>query len=246
MFSMMKNRVSVAIIVSAVGVTACTADVFTAAAGDGGGDAAGLDSQIDTDSSSGDSSAEAGDASSADVMSDGFDGGPSFKRVFLSSTRVTSNFGGLTQGDAICNAAAAAAGLGGSWAAWLSTSISSAASRLQHSTDPYMLVDGKTEVAKNWSNLVAGNLESLIDRNESGVLVSFVQSSLSGAMWTGTNSDGTAAGSDCQGWTVSEDCSVSTAHTGIIGRDDMSSGWTNWSVVACCTVQAMALYCFEQ
>jgi hypothetical protein len=169
-----------------------------------------------------------------------------YKRVFITSSTTLSNFGGLAQGDAICNTAAASAGLGGTFAAWLSTSSQSAASRLSHSTLPYVLVDGTTEVAANWTALTSGTFENLIDHDEHGALVQFNLSTMAGTSWTGTNADGTQTNVDCGGWTISEDCSMSTAHTGTIGRDDLTAYWTNWAAPACCNVQSYALYCIEQ
>src|SRR4029077_17175057 len=65
--------------------------------------------------------------------------------VFVSSaTYGGGNLGGLTGADPKCQSLATAAVLPGTYKAWLSDDTTSAASRLTHSTNPYVLVDGKT------------------------------------------------------------------------------------------------------
>ena len=46
-------------------------------------------------------------------------------RLFVTKASVASSFGGLSQADAFCNAAAQAANNGGTWKAWLSSSTAS-------------------------------------------------------------------------------------------------------------------------
>jgi hypothetical protein len=66
------------------------------------------------------------------------------KRVFVTSTGYPGNLGGLAGADAKCQERATAAGLGGTFKAWLSAAGTgnSAAERLTHATVPYVRVDG--------------------------------------------------------------------------------------------------------
>src|SRR5208337_2326166 len=121
------------------------------------------------------SSSDGNDAGSADVngdASDGFDGytPPLYRRVFITSSYVQANFGGVAGGDALCNAAASDAFLGGTWVSWTSTPGNDVASRMTHGLVPYKLLDG-TVVANDWLDLTSGSIRNPIDRDEHGNLV---------------------------------------------------------------------------
>ena len=231
------------------GLSGCSTDTFMgsdggdAEGGDPGEGGADVDAADDTDAS-GPSDGGIGDADAEAAVV------PTYRRVFISSTTVNSSFGSLAAADAVCTADAAGASLGGggSWKAWLSTASTSAASRLEHATVPYRLVDG-TEVAKNWTQLAGGTLESVLDENEHGQAVGFDEDAStnfsSGIVWTGSTNGGMAA-TTCADWTVSEDCNVSTTTQGIVGRDDSSTKWSSWVTSGCCTVEAHSFYCVEQ
>lgn len=236
------------------GLTGCTSDTF--APPDSGGDTLTPDGDapdVDSDAASdagASSDGDLGDASSPDAGSEA-DAAPPDKRVFISSARTTSNFGSLAAADAVCQTLATTAGLGGSWKAWLSTAATSASSRLTHSTTAYRLVDG-TLVAQDWAHLVSGApLKSSINLDESGNYVPGPngQDGFSGYTWSGTSGAGNSEPWNCSNWTVSEDCSQSTSVTASIGSDQYatSPAWSsNGSGPACCTVQKLAFYCFEQ
>src|SRR5205823_203503 len=75
------------------------------------------------------------------------------KVVFVTSTSYDGNLGGLTGGDAKCQARAVAAGLAGTYKAWLCSGSTSAASRLSHlSTGDYVRLDGAV-LANGWAGL---------------------------------------------------------------------------------------------
>jgi hypothetical protein len=57
------------------------------------------------------------------------------KRVFVSGSKWNGNLGGLAGADAKCQQAADAAGLGGTFRAWISDDATSASSRLTHSAE---------------------------------------------------------------------------------------------------------------
>jgi hypothetical protein len=226
----------------------CSTDTFLFEdAGDGGSP---LDSYV-VDPDAGDTQVDGADASDARgdaSVEAGTEAGPTFKRVFISSTTTESNFGGLAAADAVCSARALAAGLGGTWKAWLSTSTTSAASRLAHASVPYQLVDGTT-IATSWSDLVSGAIKDPINKNENGVFVPDNSSTLAGFAWTGTMTDGTADSivNTCQDWTVVEDCGVSTSYHAGIGDDGVTTAsWTYGAGNPCCTGTSLAFYCFEQ
>jgi len=196
--------------------------------------------------------AEGGFSDAADSgmdAGDGYDGYtlPSYRRVFITSKTYTSNFGGLSVADKACNDAATSAGLGGNWAAWLSTKATSAASRLEHATVPYQLLDG-TVIATNWTALTFGTLSTAINMNEYEKAVPMVYYT-SGFAWTGTNSDGTTntayTDSTCSDWAF-----VSTGddsqHVGACGIDNQTN--YNWTAYAsyCEMAATLSFYCIEQ
>ena len=87
--------------------------------------------------------------------------------IFVSSALYTGNLGGLAGADAICNMRAQAAGLPGTYMAWLSTNQANGtpATRFTQSAQPYRKVDGVL-VANNWADLIDGTLASAIDKTE--------------------------------------------------------------------------------
>jgi hypothetical protein len=156
------------------------------------------------------------------------------KRVFVTSTTTMGGFGGLSGGDAICAARASAAGLSGTYKAWLSTSGASAGDRLTHAAVPYELVDG-TPIANDWADLVDGTLSAPIDHDEFGA------GGYVAGVWTATLWDGSlVAGSTCGDWSSS-----SSSDSGAAGVTSLSSnGWSAFGYGTCDT--ALSLYCFEQ
>jgi hypothetical protein len=217
----------------------------------------GADSSMDPDSGDVDASvpdADGEDAydgealdgvSDAGAPGDGDSATEPYRRVFITSKSYAPNFGGLSAGDAICAAAASAAGLGGHWAAWLSDTTTSAASRLEHATVPYELVDG-TVIAANWTSLIQSKLTTSINVDENNHVVPLSwPPTTSGFAWTGTNADGTTmTGSTCSDWTYTGPQSGS--HSGACGLDNQTDGdWTAYSCY-CDSDYTIALYCVEQ
>src|SRR5690606_18172610 len=82
--------------------------------------------------------------------------------VFATSTLHTGSIGGVNGADNICNQRAQAAGLPGTYMAWVSTvSGGSPSTRFVKSTVPYFMVTG-TKVADNWTDLTDGSLDNAI------------------------------------------------------------------------------------
>lgn len=184
---------------------------------------------------------------------DGFDGysppPAPYRRIFITSEVYATTFGSLAAGDALCQTAAQKVSLGGVWKAWLSTTVTSAAARLEHATVPYVLVDTTTVVAPNWAGLTSGTLEHAIDHDESGALVTVnTPYAFSGYAMTGTLADGTTGttttcgpgGCTCGDWTTT------TLVTVLDGTVQYTDG--NWTVAGkggYCGI-SFALYCVEQ
>lgn len=165
----------------------------------------------------------------------------SSRRVFVTSATYNGNLGGLTGADAKCQTRATAASLGGSWKAWLSDGGTSAASRLEHETMPYKLLNGNT-IASNWADLVDGLLLNPLSITELGTARANPSGSLeSSGVWTNTNNLGglTATNSNCQNWSSGQGLQ------GGYGTWSSLNYWTNSGFAYACNVQ-FPIYCFEQ
>jgi hypothetical protein len=112
------------------------------------------------------------------------------KYIFITSLDYAGAMGGLAGADNICQSRANASTLPtGTYKAWLSSSTVSAASRLNHSTDPYYRADG-VKLANNWADLIDGTLNYGITINENGSAVnppsSYDPTNGNNIVWTGT------------------------------------------------------------
>ena len=164
------------------------------------------------------------------------------KRVFLTAELWNGNLGGVAGADAKCQAAATAAGVSGTYMAWISDDSTSPSGRLAHATVPYELVDG-TLVAASWTALTNQNLEHAIDMTETGETV--VGSDVFYA-WTASYDDGTMIdlGSTCSEWTTSAG-DPNFDDQGYAGDPSAVDGyWSDDGPIAC--DQMGPLYCFEQ
>jgi len=128
--------------------------------------------------------------------------------VFVTSTTYDGDLGGVAGADAKCQARAVAAGLPGTYKAWISDSTSSPSTTFTQSPSAYVLVD-LTQVAASWAALTGQGtvctncLDAPIDRDEFGVAVG------AGTVWTGTRPDGTETGAGgaldyCGDWTSND------------------------------------------
>lgn len=180
-------------------------------------------------------------------------GGPAGpKRVFVSSKLYNAALGGLAGADAKCQTLADAAGLGGTYAAWLSDATDSPSTRFSR-VGPWVLVDGTTEVAKDWATLTSGTLAHAIDRTEKGdppPTTTFCSGTLDSGAFTGTLADGTPDSSHvaqlCAEWTTTSDPAA------FIILGDPTSSSSSWSYAGNCNGigavcgKSASLYCFEQ
>lgn len=151
--------------------------------------------------------------------------------VFVTSTTSDGDLGGIAGADATCNSLASAAGLPGTYMAWLSTGTANPDGRMFKSTNPYRTPDNVL-LATNWNKLTQGFLQNPPNLDESGTAVGNVP------VWTGTAFDGTRKAPDCSGWTNS-------AGTGWAGESwRQHSHWTQWQERNCTEVKAF--YCVQQ
>ena len=151
--------------------------------------------------------------------------------VFVTSQTWSGNLGGLAGGDAKCQAAADAVGLGGSFLAWLSDDTDFPASRFSTGGGPYILVTGELFTASLPITTLPAHA---LDTTEFGAVVS------AESVWTNTRASGAPVigGAHCQNWTSSN--AVDQGRVGI-------TTLPFWSFVETriCD-EALHLYCFEQ
>ena len=89
------------------------------------------------------------------------------KQVFVTSKTYSLGFGGVVGADKQCATLATAAGLSGTFKAWISDSTTSPATSFAQSSAPYKQVDG-TVIANDWADLVDGVLAIGIKVDENG------------------------------------------------------------------------------
>ncbi len=161
--------------------------------------------------------------------------------VFVVADAYLGNFGSVAAANAVCSAAATAAGLSGTFLAWVAvtTGIDDPATTFTHSTIPYEEVDG-TVIASNWTQLISGALTHGADMTASGTVVG-------AAPWTNVATNGTAATSgsssteNCTAWTSNH--SSKSGNYGFAGNTDAT--WTYNAGPATCN-QTLGFYCFQQ
>lgn len=141
---------------------------------------------------------------------------------------------GLAGGDALCETAARAQNLGGTWRAWLSAGNTTALSRIAD-VGPWKLVGGAI-VFNNAAGLATTPLSAL-ERDEAGRLVPSAD-----YVFTGTESGGNTVGGDCAGWTSAS--AYDQATFGYVGSTD--SEWTSSRTGKTACSGAGHLFCLEQ
>lgn len=173
---------------------------------------------------------------------------PQDKIVFVTSTQYTGNLGGLAGADAACQTRANAAGLSGSFKAWLSNATESPSNRFTHSNGVYKMLNG-TVIANNWADLVDGVVgNNGIDRTEFNVLATNT------GVFTNTNTDGTPLSTSssltCNFFTSTSGTMNNQGATGSTAHFGNCCGNTCWtrdcSSAACNNASFWRLYCFEQ
>jgi hypothetical protein len=167
-------------------------------------------------------------------------------QLYRGDLREAGQSSGIAGADAKCQARAQAAGLTGTYKAWLSGgTLDSSPSRRFANTDrtgPYVLPDAAaTVVAADWADLTDGNLQAPIRASEFGE--TFAEQANT---WTHTRVDGTPGGYGdvhCEEWTTSAfSMSPPSGDVGIGGSQ--SSTWTETSTLNCSRWGRLS--CFEQ
>lgn len=179
-------------------------------------------------------------------------------KVFATSVAGTGNLsswtdaGGNTEiaaGDAVCQARAAAAGLSGTYRAWLSDNTTDAYCHIQ-GYDGYKVSAncGQTTLptaAGPWirtdGNPFADTIDKLINNNQVFTPVRYDENGalIANLYYTGTDIHGTYGGLNCNNWT---DGTVG-ASAGYGSTQGASSGWTGSGGISCSG--AIRLLCFQ-
>ncbi|MFY0531633.1 hypothetical protein [Nannocystis pusilla] len=108
------------------------------------------------------------------------------RRAFLTSEVFGAQLGGIEGADAKCQAAADAAGLGGTFRAWISTPTSSPSASFVQSAEPYVRIDG-VQIAESWVWLIDGDLDAPLEVDEWGEVHNNGEC---GNVWTNTLREG--------------------------------------------------------
>jgi cysteine-rich repeat protein len=161
--------------------------------------------------------------------------------AFVTSSLYTGNMGGIAGADAECNMRAQAAGLPGTYMAWLSDNQVTPASRFVQSSVPYLKTNG-AKIADNWADLIDSTLDSPLDTTEQGTPSPDGGNSCNASVrqvFTGTFSNGLVATNTCSNWT-------SEAGQANIGQTTSATfRWSNCGSTGSCAA-ASAIYCFQQ
>jgi hypothetical protein len=167
-------------------------------------------------------------------------GSPDHKIVFSRGFSLATGAGGISGQDGYCQDAASAAGLAGTYYAWLADSdpLSAPYYRYWRSPVPYYNPAG-TKIADDWNDLVDGtNLDGAIAVDPTGA-ATFLNVTRTNVKPDGTQNN-SASSYHCSDWT----------HPGpgvgfYGGRDDSNSTWTTGNNSAQCN-SGSQFYCFEQ
>jgi hypothetical protein len=166
--------------------------------------------------------------------------------VFVTSTAVDGDLGGVAQADALCNSLAGSAGLPGTYKAWLASELTPDPAASFHQFPGTYILPDFTVVAVGWADLIDGTLDAPINVDENGV------GDISSYVWTNVWDDGTilpfyTPPFSCDDWT-----SASPDAQGIVGWSDTTSwAWTHSNNPDACNEGACCdglfrLYCFGQ
>lgn len=169
------------------------------------------------------------------------DADPGDRLIFVTSQSFVGNLGGFSGADERCRSAAEAAGLRGSFMAWLADSTGSPATRLRQHPGPFLRTDG-IMVAASWTDLTDGTLLAPIDRDENGAVSEGTFICKGGEVWTSTTASGElkAPGSHCQDWSIND----ATATAGNVQFTD--SRWADSGCTSITCQSDLPLYCVQQ
>jgi hypothetical protein len=171
---------------------------------------------------------------------------PTALKVFVTSGTYTGNLGGLTGADQKCQGLANAAGLTGTYKAWLSDSNGGTPdTRFTKSLVPYEQTNSNAtnQIASSYSDLTDGNLRQKIEFTEEGKLA---EVDVSGNLvWTGTLSNGKPSGFTCSDWSTKGNNGANQfASHGALSKTDYT--WSGIGAIWTTCNIALRLYCFQQ
>ncbi|MCB9991211.1 MAG: hypothetical protein H6867_07495 [Rhodospirillales bacterium] len=165
---------------------------------------------------------------------------PDGRQVFITSASWAGDLKGITGATYKCQDAADTAGLTGIFRPWLTAYSTSLEPQdiFTQSSIPYLLVTG-TKIADNWTDLVDGSIDAIIDRDENGTQQTGRE------VWSNTTTSGARKNSGgnnhCFEWT-----SGNGGHGGEKGDNTYAdSRWTDNGTASACS-GLKRLYCFEQ
>lgn len=161
------------------------------------------------------------------------------KIVFAARAVPNASFGGIKGADSICQQDAKAAGLPGTYLAWISDSKESPSTRFRKSKVPYILPTG-ARVADDWDDLMRGIDRAIDVAADGGTFPDRY-------VYTNTNIHGQAEETDpakiCDDWT-------SATNSNQVGAGDARAADVTWAfsrLVHCGpSFPVYGLYCFEQ
>lgn len=150
------------------------------------------------------------------------------KRMFVTRSKFSGNLSGLSGADAKCQTAANAAGLKGTYIAFLSTSAVDASTRVT-GPGPWSNTLGARvfDSAAGWAGFPKGY-----------ILADELGSYVGGGYWTGSGPQGTRTQAVCGDWR-----SVTDSVGGIYGTGGSSSEWLSSSVSPCSS--DLSLLCLQ-
>lgn len=160
---------------------------------------------------------------------------PPTYRIFTTATTFKGNLGGISGADVKCTLAAASASLGGTWKALISDGSTNAIDRLVFGAGiPINNMAGAQAAATS-----AGLWDGLIDV---GVNLGPSAAPNFNDAWTGTNVNGSKAGSTCNNWT--DLTNVMSGLKGVPSDVGNSSYWMSIGASLCDS--DLALMCVSQ
>jgi hypothetical protein len=158
-----------------------------------------------------------------------------FRRVFVTSSSYSPNFGGVFGADTKCQQSAEKANLGGKWTAWLSDGSHDVKKRFEYFDGPYKLLNG-TIIANNWTELTSKSLLAPINITE------FNQRATIGiTAWSGTLANGQVDQiNTCLNWTK-----ATSSYSGSTNSTNSTSLGGSGGNLRCDSGN-LPIYCFEQ
>lgn len=157
------------------------------------------------------------------------------RRVFITSETFDGNLGGESGADANCQAAAAAASLGGTWRAYL---LQEPGGLNRHSRPdvPHIRLDG-VRIADTWADLDSSVAAPLN--------VAETMQVVGGNAWTGMSDNNPIGDMDCDDWSTAVFGCLQGEACGAAGESNtIDSHWDGWYLFHCS--DQYRLYCVEQ